>query len=57
MELTDAELALFSNDDAVPVWSAPLTTAVDLWNQQGYVQMHVPWGRRTQCRCTPETPW
>lgn len=44
LELTDAELALFSNDDAVPVWSAPLTTAVDLWNQQGYVQMHVPMG-------------
>ena len=44
LELTDAELALFSNDDAVPVWSAPLTTAMDLWNRQGYVQMHVPMG-------------
>ena len=44
LELTDAELALFSNDNAVPVWSAPLTTAMDLWNRQGYVQMYVPMG-------------
>ena len=44
LNLTEAELFLFPDGDAEPVWSAPLTAAVDLWDQQGYVQMFVPAG-------------
>ena len=44
VELTDAELALFYNGEAEPVWSAPLDAAVNLWEEQGYVQMFSPAG-------------
>ena len=44
LELADAELALFRNGEAEPVWSAPLTAAVELWETQGYVQMFSPAG-------------
>ena len=44
LNLTEVELFLFPDGDAEPVWSAPLTAAVDLWDQQGYVQMFVPAG-------------
>ena len=44
LELADAELALFRNGEAKPVWSAPLTAAVELWETQGYVQMFSPAG-------------
>lgn len=44
VELADAELALFYNGEAEPVWSAPLDAAVNLWEEQGYVQMFSPAG-------------
>ena len=53
LELTDAELALFFNGEAEPVWSAPLTAAVNLWEQQGYVQMFSPAGPETPVRIEP----
>ena len=53
LELTDAELALFPNGEAEPVWSAPLTAAVNLWEQQGYVQMFSPAGPETPVRVEP----
>ena len=42
VNLADAELALFYDGEAEPLWSAPLDTAVDLWEEQGYVQMLSP---------------
>ena len=33
LELAEAELALFPNGEAEPLWSAPLTAAVDLWEK------------------------
>ena len=53
LELADAELALFFNGEAEPVWSAPLTAAVNLWEQQGYVQMFSPAGPETPVRIEP----
>ena len=53
LELADAELALFPNGEAEPVWSAPLTAAVNLWEQQGYVQMFSPAGPETPVRIEP----
>lgn len=53
VELTGAELALFPNGEAEPVWSAPLTAAVDLWERQGYVQMFSPAGPETPVRVEP----
>ena len=53
LELTDAELALFFHGEAEPVWSAPLTAAVNLWEQQGYVQMFSPAGPETPVRIEP----
>ena len=58
MELTDAELALFYNGEAEPVWSAPLDAAVDLWKEQGYVQTFVPGGAGgAQSPWPPARPW
>ena len=53
LELADAELALFFNGEAEPVWSAPLTAAVNLWEQQGYVQMFSPAGPEAPVRIEP----
>ena len=53
LELTGAELALFFNGEAEPVWSAPLTAAVNLWEQQGYVQMFSPAGPEAPVRIEP----
>ena len=53
VELTDAELALFYNGEAEPVWSAPLDAAVDLWKEQGYVQIFVPAGPREPVPVAP----
>ena len=53
LELTDAELGIYYNGEADPVWSAPLTSAVDLWKAQGYVQMFVPIGPEDPVQLEP----
>ena len=53
LELAEAELALFPNGEAEPLWSAPLTAAVDLWEKQGYVQMFSPAGPAEPVRIEP----
>ena len=53
LELAEAELALFLNGEAEPLWSAPLTAAVDLWEKQGYVQMFSPAGPAEPVRIEP----
>ena len=42
VELTDVELAFFYNGEAEPLWSMSFPAAVDLWEEQGYVQMLTP---------------
>ena len=41
LELEQVELAVFPNGSAEPLWSAPLPEAVELWQQQGYVQAYL----------------
>ena len=53
LNLTEVELFLFPDGDVEPVWSAPLTAAVDLWKEQGYVQIFVPAGPREPVPVAP----
>ena len=41
LELEQVELAVFPNGAAEPLWSAPLPEAMELWQQQGYVQAYL----------------
>ena len=41
LELENAELAIFPNGEAEPLWSSPLPEAVKLWQEQGYVQIYL----------------
>lgn len=41
LELEQVELAVFPNGSAEPLWSSPMPEAVELWQQQGYVQAYL----------------